>query len=303
AELWLKSEPVRRSFIRKLKSNVDDLLKSQDIRCKVVFNRTYIIFEFEEKYSKKLQECITRIAGIHGFCFADKVEFEDTDKEFKSIKKRLNEIAREELMLKHTFAIRVRREGKHPFKSRDVEISLGSFICETFGNRVNLSRPDKTFFVEMKDRIAWIYTKQYLGMDGIPAGVEGKIISLIRNDKNIDDDLMATIMMIRRGGELYPVIFGKDPTEEDFEYTRDVLKKYDARVENRIDKISCSALKSNQFREKLKKRIEDTRAKAICVGVKPDDIGAFFSSAKLFSNRHIAIDRIPVFMPLIGKHQ
>ena len=47
AELWLKSEPVRRSFIRKLKSNVDDLLKSQDIRCKVVFNRTYIIFEFE----------------------------------------------------------------------------------------------------------------------------------------------------------------------------------------------------------------------------------------------------------------
>ena len=298
-EMWLKSEKVRRKFIKKLEQNTKELLLSQGIKCNVLFLRTYILFEFEKKYIEKIQRCIANIAGIHSFFFAHKTNI-DEENDFADIKRKIKEIAIKELQKEQKFAVRTKREGKHSFKSQDIEIKIGSFICSEFGNKVKLFNPDVTFFIEIKDSIAWIYTKKYKGIDGLPVGVEGNIISLIRNDKYRDDDIEATIMIIRRGGELHPIILGKEITEKDFEYIRNSLNKYDAKIAEKIDAIKCLKFQSMSFRNKLEKKVQSTKAKAICIGIRPEDMEEYYTSTKWFSQRYICIDRIPVFLPLIG---
>ncbi|RLG14398.1 MAG: hypothetical protein DRN66_02155 [Candidatus Nanohalarchaeota archaeon] len=297
-ELWLKSEGVRRAFIKKLRTNTEELLKSQNIKCNSSFLRTCILFRFEEQYSQKISKCIANIAGIRNFCFVEETVL---DKDFNSIKERVKKIAQKEMGKKQTFAVRAKRQGKHNFKSRDVEVQIGALISETFGNKVNLTKPGKTFFIEIMDKIAFIYTRRYKGMDGLPAGIEGKIIALIRNDRHMDDDIKAAICMIKRGGEIHPIVLGKASTNDELKYALDALKIYDANIEKRAGKIKCSGLKASLFREELKNSIDTSKAKAICIGIKPEDAEAFFLSAKLFSNRYIAIEHMPLFMPLMGE--
>ena len=297
-ELWLKSDGVRRQFIKKLRINTEELFESQNIKANISFLRTCILFRFNEQDSQKIKKCIANIAGIHSFCFVDETVL---DKNFNSIKEKIKTIAQKELKKNYTFAVRVKRQGKHNFKSRDVEILIGSFIFKYFKNKVNLSKSSKTFFIEIMDKSVFIYTQRHKGIDGIPAGIEGRMIALIRNNAHIKDDINAAICMIKRGAEIYPIVIGKDVKKEELKYTLNELKKYDAGIEKRIGKSNCSNLKAFLFHEELKKKVYKTKIKAICIGIKSNKVDAFFSSAKLFSNRYISVDRLPLFMPLIGE--
>ncbi len=50
--------------------------------------------------------------------------------------------------IKKSFAVRCYREGKHNFKSKNIEASLGEIIFER-GHKVNLEKPETTVYVEI----------------------------------------------------------------------------------------------------------------------------------------------------------
>jgi tRNA uracil 4-sulfurtransferase len=56
---------------------------------------------------------------------------------------------------------------------------VGAHLCEHFGVRANLSKPDETIFIEIADGTAFVYRSKQSGAGGLPSGVSGKVITLL----------------------------------------------------------------------------------------------------------------------------
>ncbi len=114
-------------------------------------------------------------------------------------------MAKEKIKDGETFAVKVQREGKHEFSSRDVERHVGEKILNAVETKVNLTKPDKTIFIEIRDDLAFIFTEKIYCFGGLPYKSQGKVVSLISS--GIDSPL-ATWFMMRRGCEVALVHFG-----------------------------------------------------------------------------------------------
>ncbi|MCS3923237.1 tRNA sulfurtransferase, partial [Methanosalsum natronophilum] len=73
---------------------------------------------------------------------------------------------------------------------------------------VDLTDPDKEFFIEVRDNKAYIFTEKIKGVAGLPLGTQGKMVALVSG--GIDSPVSAWMMM-RRGVEIIPVYFDNDP--------------------------------------------------------------------------------------------
>ncbi len=65
-------------------------------------------------------------------------------------------LAKKYLYPNEKFAVRTFRRGNHNFTSIDVNVSAGSCIQEEYGNKVDLTNPDKIFWIEIIDDKAFI---------------------------------------------------------------------------------------------------------------------------------------------------
>ncbi|MEM2889570.1 MAG: THUMP domain-containing protein [Candidatus Bathyarchaeia archaeon] len=70
--------------------------------------------------------------------------------------KRLFEAIKVKLEPEDTFAVRCTKRGTHSFSSRDIERSLGLKIEQTFGARVDLTKPAKVVVVQIFQNIAYV---------------------------------------------------------------------------------------------------------------------------------------------------
>jgi tRNA uracil 4-sulfurtransferase len=112
-----------------------------------------------------------------------------------------------------SFAIRARRSGNHPFSSADIGKTCGDAVwssLETEGihPRVNLSSPDKEIFVEMRQKLAYVYLETFKGVGGLPLGTQGNMVVLISG--GLDSPVAAWLMM-KRGVMITPVFCNNTP--------------------------------------------------------------------------------------------
>ncbi len=106
-----------------------------------------------------------------------------------------------------TFAVRARRIGEHPFKSKDIEMVLGAEILKKTADRgvkVDLKDPDKEINVEVRRERAYIYSNSevFKGPGGLPLGSQGKLVALFSGGI---DSPVAAWMMMKRGCRVVPV--------------------------------------------------------------------------------------------------
>ena len=97
-----------------------------------------------------------------------------------------------------SFAVKARREGNHPYSSMDVGREVGSaiFIANEDRNvKVNLSKPDMTFYVEIRGKSARVFTEYIPGPGGLPFGSQGKVVAFVETEK----DALAAWFMMKRG--------------------------------------------------------------------------------------------------------
>ncbi|MFX0212129.1 MAG: THUMP domain-containing protein, partial [Candidatus Hodarchaeota archaeon] len=105
-----------------------------------------------------------------------------------------------------SFAVRVRREGSHPFSSMDIARELGEKILSSQleGLKVDLDNPDREIFLDIRGSLAFIFSTIHVGMDGIPTYSQGSAIALIRPNLN---SIIAAWLMKKRGVNIIPVYF------------------------------------------------------------------------------------------------
>ena len=94
-----------------------------------------------------------------------------------------------------TFAVRASREGQHTFTSRDLERELGKVIAQEAKLKVDLSKPERTVYVEVREEEAYICTQRFPGPGGLPLGTAGRVLCLVSG--GIDSPVAA--WMMKRG--------------------------------------------------------------------------------------------------------
>lgn len=206
-ELWLKSEPVKRRFIDTLARNLREHLSAEDIKSvKLTKERGRLFLSVETP----VDDILARVFGITSFSVVEKGTLENMESLVVEAGKTLAKSDR--------FAVRVHRIGTHDFSSKDMEIRLGSLIVKTYGNKVDLTKPDKTISVEIRERQCYVFTDAKEGAGGLPLGTEGEVLAEFDGS---EEAVVAAFLIMRRGCKT--ILVGRGDTS--------VLKGYDPSIE------------------------------------------------------------------------
>jgi thiamine biosynthesis protein ThiI len=116
-----------------------------------------------------------------------------------------------------TFAVRARREGSHPYSSMDVQVQAGSRVFTTRRDagqpvEVDLDRPDFEVHIDIRQDQAFVFTQTLEGPGGLPVGSQGLVLALVSDEASF----VATWLMMRRGcavAYLHSGDTGSVPTE------------------------------------------------------------------------------------------
>ena len=302
-ELFLKSEPVKRRFEKKLLENIRYWLRKNRIEFKVQRKRGRIFIE--TKQFKKACEILRKIFGIVWVapCYHLKTS------NLKEIQEFCRKNYKNWIKKNESFAIRARRVGKHDYTSQDLAEVVGKVI----DRKVNLSSPDKEIFVEVRDDDCYIYLETLKGYGGLPLGTSGKVVSLISG--GIDSPVSSWLMM-KKGCEVILLHFHSFPlvskaSIEKVKELAEVLSEYQRIIKLYLvpfHKIQLEIktkipakyriLLYRRFMFRIAERVaEKEKAKALVTGESLAQV-----SSQTLPNLAVIeeVTKLPVLRPLIG---
>lgn len=203
-EIALKSRRVRRRLEKMLANHIEVALRRRG------FDNCRAMRRFGRIYVKGVPaEEATTVAKVFGVALA--MPALRTESALKSILDLGLEVADSHIGEGQAFAVRPHVVGEHPYSSRDIAVKLGSVILEKTSNRgvhVDLSQPDVTLHVEVRDRDAFVYTQVVKGVRGLPYGSQGRLVSLFSGGI---DSPVGTWLMMKRGAETLPLLLDQRP--------------------------------------------------------------------------------------------
>lgn len=221
AEIGLKSRPVRRRFESILRENITKMLIRDGIESLISSDEGRLYLECDDV--EKATVSLRRVFGVASISVTE--VFEGGLSEICSS---AAEYSKGRLQQGQSFAVRPRREGVHEYTSVDLGREVGSaiFLANEFLDvRVNLRDPDVEFFVEVRQKKAYLFTDYLSGPGGLPMGSQGKVVAVVDNN----NDALAAWLMMRRGCKA--LILGQGPLELLQRYDTD-LRFYKGRFED-----------------------------------------------------------------------
>jgi thiamine biosynthesis protein ThiI len=187
AELTIKSKRTRSAFVRQLVANMRDALSAAGQRASVeiAWGRIFVRAE-----SPLAALPLTHVFGISSVSIVDRVVPADVD----AIVAAGVELYAERVAGRQ-FAVRARRAGTHAFGSQDIEMQLGGAL-RPHAAGVNLSNPEITIEVEVRDEEAFLFTGRAEGASGLPLGVQGNAVALLSGGY---DSAVSAWLLLKRG--------------------------------------------------------------------------------------------------------
>jgi len=176
-EIGIKGAWTRKLYERRLIENVRAVLKHYAIPYNALvrrFGRLYLKTPSAWDAAKKL----SRVFGLSSLSPA----LETTSKMGEIVDKCVY-LAGLRLKKGNSFAAKCRRVGKHPYTSQEVCREVGRRILEAYpllGLRVDLTRPNVTLAVEVREDRAFIYADAIQGVGGLPLGVQPRVVCLLK---------------------------------------------------------------------------------------------------------------------------
>ncbi len=223
SELVLKSNPVRKRFQKILIRNIKNTFYKERIENKIISKRFGLILKTSD--IEKSVSILKRVFGTISLSPAVDMQLSDMNAFFE---KYSDSIAR-----KGTFAVRVTREGRHEFNSRDIEKQIGSVIVEKTKKEVDLSNPDLTIYIDIRNDEVYVYFEKIKCCGGLPLSTGGRAICYIENRQ----DVVAAWFMMKRG--CVPILCYKKPDKILDKWSCGVnLEKIKIKSENDLKKIS-----------------------------------------------------------------
>jgi thiamine biosynthesis protein ThiI len=192
-EITIKSKPVRRQFVGQLAGNVKQVLRLIDPNVAIQrdWDKLVVTSEMEgETAPAQLADALSRVSGIA--YFLDVLEFPLGD--FDEMLAHTLGVYEERLAGK-TFAVRCKRAGRHEFTSIEVERYIGTGLNQ-YAAGVNLTRPDITVQLEIRDDLLYVVNQRHKGLGGFPMGSVDPVLSLISGGF---DSTVASYLTMKRG--------------------------------------------------------------------------------------------------------
>ena len=307
-EIGIKSPKIRSRFERRLVKNIKATFESNVERNQ---GRIYI-------HPKDFSEAVEKLDHVFGVvsyspAVSTRTAYEDIDKTLTEYTKQLIE---ENVLDENTkFAIKCRRVGKHDFTSQEMAGHCGGVVRDVVAAPVDLSNPDVTIFVEVRQDDTYIFHEKIRGPGGLPLGTQGKVVVLLSS--GIDSPVAAYLMM-KRGCEVVALHCNNDPfsgpkVTENFNLLVDKLNEYahGAPIKKRVidygeyltfakteapERMTCVLCKSGMYRiaEKL---AHELGADAIVDGSSVGQV-ASQTLSNILATRY-GVD-MPILSPLIG---
>ena len=200
-EIGIKSPKIRSRFEKKLVKNI-----KATFDCEVIRNQGRIYIkpqDFPEGVEK-----LNRVFGVVSYspAISTKATYEDID---DTLAKYTQNLIDEGILDENTkFAIKCRRVGKHDFTSQEMAAHCGGVVRDVILAPVDLTNPDLTIFVEVREDDAYIFHEKIKGPGGLPLGTQGKVVVLLSS--GIDSPVAAYLMM-KRGCEVIALHCNNDP--------------------------------------------------------------------------------------------
>ena len=202
-EITIKTRPVRRRFIRQLRKNIRSVLSEFDPSVSVVGEWDNLEVTTSTDNPEVIAQISERLActpGIAKFLHVEKYPRTDLD----AMLDLALEYYREKLVGK-TFAVRCKRNGKHSFKSTDVERHVGAGLsAQTEAAGVKLKGPDVTVLLEVRDDSVFMVRDQRDGLGGFPLGCQDSVLSLISGGF---DSSVSSYLCVKRGLQTHYCFF------------------------------------------------------------------------------------------------
>ena len=307
-EVGLKSNRVRRRFENRLINNIK---ASIDAEVKVYQAR---IFIFPKDFDDALEK-LERIFGIVSYspAVSTKATFEDIDESLSSYAEKLHD---EGLLDENTkFAISCRRVGTHEFSSQEMAAFAGAVVVRKYSCPVDLTNPELTIYLEVRDNDAYIFHEKIPGPGGLPLGTQGKVVALVSSGI---DSPVASYLMMKRGCQVIALYCDNNPYTspealKNFEDLIDQLNLYasGAPIKKRVvkygdylstckaeapDKMTCVLCKSGMYKlaGKLAKKLH---AEAVIDGSSLGQVASQTLPNILATREDLDV---PVLSPLIG---
>jgi thiamine biosynthesis protein ThiI len=307
-ELALKSDGVRKRFENRLANNIR---ASIDAEVKVRQARIYI----SPKDFNDAIEKLERIFGIVSYSpvVTTKSTFEDIEESVSSYAENLHD---EGLLDENTkFAISCRRVGNHEFSSQEMAAFAGAVVVKKYSSPVDLTNPELTIFLEVRDNDTYIFHEKIPGPGGLPLGTQGKVVALVSSGI---DSPVATYLMMKRGCQVIALFCDNDPytTPEALKNFNDLIDQLNlyasgAPIKRRVvkygdylstcksdapDKMTCVLCKSGMYKlaGKLAKKMH---AEAVIDGSSLGQVASQTLPNILATREDLDV---PVLSPLIG---
>ncbi|MGX9373091.1 MULTISPECIES: tRNA uracil 4-sulfurtransferase ThiI [unclassified Mycoplasma] len=180
-ELTLKGEN-KKDFINQLRKNIELYIPKNELRME--YDRAFC------KYSEQNLKSLKFIFGISSYSIVHK-----TSTNIEDIEKKVFELASKKSF--NSFAINARRHNKnYHLTSSEINMHFGGFILNNFKNKVvNLSNPDLSIYIEIRDKFTYIFSDYIYALGGMPVCSSGRVLHLISG--GIDSPVAAHLLQKR----------------------------------------------------------------------------------------------------------
>ncbi len=190
-EIGLKSKFVRREFENILVQNINRVLSREKFGKNKVSREPGRIYIYSN--DRKVAERVSKIFGIASTAVSEKKKLDlEENAEY------IAELWRNKLGSDKSFAVRVKRKGKHDFTSMDAAKIIGKSVREVTGARVDLKNPDKEIIIEIRDDSIYIITETFKGYGGLPTGTQERVLCLFCDEKSF----LSTWYALKRGCDI-----------------------------------------------------------------------------------------------------
>jgi len=166
----------------------------------------------------EIKKSLNHVFGISSFSFAVK-----SSQNIEDIKKEVFYLIQKRDFI--SFKVSTQRSEKTlPFTSQDVNKEVGAFLFLNLKEKkVKLENPDIICYIEIVEKISFIYLDKYDGLGGLPMLSSGKAISLLSGGI---DSPVSSFMSMRRGLKMIFVHFHSYPItpQGSIEKVKDIVK-------------------------------------------------------------------------------
>lgn len=194
-EIIVKSRPVRKRLISQLKKNLRKVLLPVSDTIEISGAWDFVEVNLDSEDAALGEQILYKLKQTPGIDFILKVKAH----EYETLEDIADITVREyaEIVKDKTFCVRVKRSGRHPFNSIQVEQKAGgALLHNSEAAGVKLKSPQVTVQLEVKQDKLHTVESRTKGIGGFPLGQQESCISLISGGF---DSSVASYLTIKRG--------------------------------------------------------------------------------------------------------